>query len=290
VIAPALKDEALLGDVRAAAAARGDGFRLWWLGQSGFLLQWQGRHLLLDPYLSDSLTSKYAATDKPHVRMTERAVAPEALAPLVDAVTSSHNHTDHLDPETLLPILRARPGCPLVIPTANRPFFVDRLGGSDVRLIGLDDGTSAEAGGFTLTGVPAAHEAIDRDEHGHCRYLGYVVRFGPWTVYHSGDTVRYAGMAERLRTFRPDVALLPINGRAPGRRVAGNLDGPEAARLARDIGARLAIPMHYEMFEFNTSPPDAFAAEAARLGQPCRVLRCGERWSSEELASANGRR
>jgi hypothetical protein len=36
--------------------------------------------------------------------------------------------------------------------------------------------------------------------------------------------------------------------------------------------------MHYEMFAFNTAPPDAFAAEAARVGQPCRVLRCGERW------------
>jgi L-ascorbate metabolism protein UlaG (beta-lactamase superfamily) len=29
---------------------------LWWLGLSGFLIQWQGHHLLLDPYLSDSLT------------------------------------------------------------------------------------------------------------------------------------------------------------------------------------------------------------------------------------------
>ncbi len=55
-----------------------DGFRLWWLGQSGFLVQWQGRHLLLDPYLSESLTKKYAATDKPHVRMTRRVVASRA--------------------------------------------------------------------------------------------------------------------------------------------------------------------------------------------------------------------
>ena len=32
------------------------------------------RHLLFDPYLSESLTKKYAQTDKPHVRMTRRAV------------------------------------------------------------------------------------------------------------------------------------------------------------------------------------------------------------------------
>ena len=48
--------------------------------------------LLLDPYLSDSLTQKYTATDKPHVCMTARVVAPERLD-FIDLVTSSHNHT-----------------------------------------------------------------------------------------------------------------------------------------------------------------------------------------------------
>ena len=39
-------------------------FHLWWLGQSGYLLQWRGKRVLIDPYLSDSLTKKYAVTDK----------------------------------------------------------------------------------------------------------------------------------------------------------------------------------------------------------------------------------
>ena len=55
-----------------------DDLHLWWLGQNGFLVQWQGAHLLMDPYLSDSLT-KIAATDKPHVRMTKRVIAPRGL-------------------------------------------------------------------------------------------------------------------------------------------------------------------------------------------------------------------
>ena len=42
-------------------------------------------------------------------------------------------------------------------------------------------------------------------------------------------------MAESLRRWKIDVAMLPINGRAPERRVAGNLWGREAAALARDI-------------------------------------------------------
>src|SRR5437764_5124114 len=110
-----------------AAASDTANVHLWWLGQSGFLVQWQNHHLLLDPYLSDSLTHKYAETDKPHVRMTERVIAPERLD-FIDVVTSSHNHTDHLDAETLGPLMRVNPKLQLVVPEANRAFVCDRLG------------------------------------------------------------------------------------------------------------------------------------------------------------------
>jgi L-ascorbate metabolism protein UlaG (beta-lactamase superfamily) len=64
------------------------------------------------------------------------------------------------------------------------------------------------------------------------------------------------------------------------RRVPGNLSGREAAQLAKDIGARVVIPCHYDMFEFNTASPEEFVAECDRLGQSCQVLQCGEGWSS----------
>jgi len=113
------KDEAFLADVRRTLASGSR--RLWWLGQSGFLLVHKGRAIVLDPYLSDSLTRKYEKTDKPHVRMTERVVKPAALGALgvLDLITSSHNHTDHLDAETLCPILAVNPALKLVIPEAN---------------------------------------------------------------------------------------------------------------------------------------------------------------------------
>ncbi len=280
MIEPAQRDDAFLADVARTRDSR-DGFRLWWLGQSGFLLQWNGRHVLLDPYLSDSLTRKYAGTDKPHVRMTEIVIDPARLD-FIDVATSTHNHTDHLDSETLGPLLRVNPSMRLVIPEANRAFVADRLAIDPDRPLGVDDGTSVEVDGFEFHGIAAAHEEIERDEQGRCRFLGHVVRFGEWTVYHSGDTVLHDGLAG-LRRHAIDVALLPINGRAPERRVAGNLDGEEAAGLARDIGARVVIPCHFEMFEFNTASPERFVAACERLGQAFRVLRCGERWSSEEI-------
>jgi L-ascorbate metabolism protein UlaG (beta-lactamase superfamily) len=281
VIRPVRSHDALLADIRASDKRDGS-FRLWWLGQSGFLLQWQGVHVLLDSYLSDSLTKKYSQTDKPHVRMTELVVDPAQLS-FVDVVTSSHNHTDHLDAETLRPILAGNPRPKLLIAESNRAFVAERLGIDSAIPIGVDDGTTVEVSGIRFSGVASAHETVERDELGRARFLGYALQFGDWVVYHSGDTIRYPEMAEKLRPFGVHIALLPINGRAPERRVAGNLSGPEAAQLAKDIGARMVIPCHFEMFEFNTASPDEFVTECRRLGQPCQVLRCGERWDSAAM-------
>lgn len=275
MIRPVLQDDAFLADVRAAN--RRDGrLRLWWLGQSGFLMQWDGAHLLLDPYLSDSLTQKYAATDKPHIRMTERVVDPARLD-FIDVVTSSHNHTDHLDAETLVPLLRANPRIRMIAPAANREFVAERIGCDPAWLIGLEDREHASIGPFRVHAVPACHEEVAP------QYQGYVVECGPWTIYHSGDTLLYSGMAQRLSEFRIDVALLPINGRAPERRVAGNLNAREAAELGKAIDARTVIPCHYEMFTFNTADPADFVTAAQAIGQRCDVLRCGERWDSSRL-------
>ena len=274
MIEPFLADEAFLSDVRRT---RGEpGLHLWWLGQSGFLLHHEGRFALLDPYLSESLTKKYAATDKPHVRMTRRVVDPAKLN-FIHVVTSSHNHTDHLDAETIKPLLAANPKLKLVVPEANREFVAQRLGVPLNVPEGVEDGMSVKVAGFEFHGVPAAHERREVDGMGRDQFMGYVVKAGPWTVYHSGDTVLYDGMVERMEQFNVDVALLPINGRSRERRVAGNLDGRESAQLAKIIGAGTVIPCHYDMFEFNTASPQDFMAECERLGQPYKVLRAGER-------------
>ncbi|AMY07087.1 putative L-ascorbate-6-phosphate lactonase UlaG [Luteitalea pratensis] len=275
MIVPVQKDDELLLDIGAADARDGH-VRLWWLGQSGFLVQFDGAHLLLDPYLSDALTAKYANTDKPHVRMTERLIDPARLD-FIDIVTSSHNHTDHLDAETLGPLRHANPGLAIVVAEPNRGLVASRLQIDPQVLVGLAIGQHVDVGPFRIEAVPAAHEALDP------QYVGYVVRCGAWTLYHSGDTVRFEGMADALRPHAVDVALLPINGRAPERRVAGNLDAGEAAALAHDIGARVAIPCHYEMFAFNTADPATFVEACRAAGQRAVVLHCGEQWSSSAI-------
>ena len=249
MIEPLLADDALLGDIENARAEAA--LHVWWLGQSGFLVQYSGRHLLIDPYLSDSLTRKYAETSTPHVRMTRRVVAPERLG-FADVVLSTHGHGDHLDEETLRAI-----GAPVVAP-AGTVELARRRSGAEVT--GVSEGEAVDVAGFRVEAVPAIHPGD------HC--VGFVITTGAHRLYHSGDT---AFVDPGVRGV--DLAFVPINGKL------GNTDGPEAARLAHTVEAALAVPCHYEMFEFNTATPDAFTAECDRLGQPYRVLRNGGRLS-----------
>lgn len=275
---PKLKDEAFLEAVREAPRHR-NGFQLWWLGQSGFLVKYMGRHALIDPYLSDSLTRKYAGTDKPHVRMTERVVAPEKLN-FIDVTTSSHNHTDHFDPETLGPLMKANPRMKILLPEANRAVAAERLGVNADTFVGMDAGHTKAAGGFRFQGVPAAHNELDTNEWDEHLYLGYIIECGMFRIYHAGDTKHYEGIENWVRPFQVDVAILPINGDKPERKVAGNLDGREAAQLAKDIGAKNVIPCHYDMFEFNTVAPDEFVSACEELEQPYTVLENGGSWTN----------
>ncbi len=275
MIKPIQKGENLIKDILEARKDT-SGFHLWWLGQSGYLIQWNSRHLLIDPYLSDSLTRKYAQTDKPHIRMTELVVDPRRLD-FIDVLTSSHNHTDHLDGETLIPLLAVNPGLKMLVPEANRAFVANRIQQAFDYPIGLNAGEKVEIAGFTFTGVPAAHNELDRDEQGRCKYMGYAVQFGRWTVYHSGDTLWRSEILDALQPFIVDLAILPINGNKPERRVAGNLNAEEAVRMAKAIGAKVLIPCHYDMFTFNTADPNEFIKIAEKEGQNYRVMQAGER-------------
>ena len=253
-------------------------FYLWWLGQSGFLLQWNGKRVLIDPYLSDSLTKKYLTTDKPHTRMSELVVKPELLKN-ISVVTSSHNHTDHLDAETLMPILKNNPQIKFIIPEANREFVAERVKCEKDFPIGLNDKKSVTINDFTFHGIPAKHNKIERDENDNCKYLGYVIEFGKYKIYHSGDTLWFEQMENILRPHLVDIAILPVNGNEPRRKVAGNLDCREAAKLGKAIAAKWIIPCHYDMFTFNTADVNDFVKEAQKINQPYKVLRGGEHFS-----------
>jgi L-ascorbate 6-phosphate lactonase len=237
------------------------GVELAWLGQSGFLLRAAGASLLVDPFLSPHPDRLVAAPDEP-----------EAFAG-VDAVLVTHEHLDHLDADACRALAAASPATAFVVP---RPITaeVSALGIGDERIVAVQPGERAALAASTVAAVPACHGVHPEDAYtlgrelsdGLVRFLGYVVEIGGLRIYHAGDTIDFDGLADTLRDLDVVVAMLPINGRRPEREaqdIVGNLEPAEAADLAAAAGARIAVPMHYDMFAANLGDVGAFVAHAS---------------------------
>jgi L-ascorbate metabolism protein UlaG (beta-lactamase superfamily) len=99
------------------------------------------------------------------------------------------------------------------------------------------------------------------------RWVGYVVELAGARLYHAGDTIADDRIIRAAGELRPDIAMLPINGRDPDREqrdIVGNLSPDEAARMARDLAVTLAIPMHFDAIRGNEGRPDAFVRAMRR--------------------------
>jgi L-ascorbate 6-phosphate lactonase len=276
MIEPVKQGTELIDEIARSQPEPGSLF-VWWLGQSGFLFKSRTGLLAIDVYLSEHLTRKYEATDRPHVRMTRAPLRGSDLDS-VDLLLASHKHSDHLDPGTVPAILEQRRAV-LVLPEALRGY-AEELGLPGDRVVGMDAGDSVVRAGFRVRAVPSAHEQVETDLNGRHLYLGYVIESDGLRLYHSGDSLAYDGLAARLAGDRFDVLFLPINGRDPARGVPGNMTAAEAIELAAWVRPRFVVPHHYDMFTFNTVPVAEFVTLAERLpeGTVPQVLRCGERW------------
>lgn len=112
---------------------------------------------------------------------------------------------------------------------------------------------------------------------------GYIVRVGGVTICHTGDTVMYDGLVERIRDNQVDILLAPINGRdyfRTRRDIIGNLSAREAADLAAAAGVRLLIPTHWDLFAGNSENAGHLFEYLARFHpeQPCHYMARGERF------------
>jgi L-ascorbate metabolism protein UlaG (beta-lactamase superfamily) len=235
-----------------------DGVSLYWLGQAGFVIDANGRRIVIDPYLSDSLAVKYRDAAFSHERMAPAPLTQDQLGP-VDLVLCTHHHTDHMDGETLSLLAKRLPELKFVVPSASRELAMQRIGLDASRLIEVDADDRKTIGNLELHVMRAAHETLERDEAGKHRFLGYGMSFGNLRIFHSGDTIPFDGQDEEIKAFAPDLALLPVNGRSEALRrsgFAGNLTLSEAIALCDHCGIGAMIAHHHGMFAFNTIAPD----------------------------------
>jgi L-ascorbate 6-phosphate lactonase len=239
----------LIADIDACKLAPGE-CGLWWLGQHGFAVKLGRCVCYVDAFLTDLPDRQVRPPLRPQ-ELTNAAL-----------VLGSHDHADHIDRDAWPAIATASPAAVFVVPELLADTVAQELDLARDRVLGVDDGLTVRCQGVSVTGVPAAHEFLERDEAtGLNRYVGFVIEGNGFRLYHAGDTCLYEGMQDRLRRRPLDLALLPINGRDAKRLAAGsigNMTYQEAADLAAAISPGLTIPTHYEMFAMNSEDPQLF--------------------------------
>ncbi|HRX85709.1 MAG TPA: metal-dependent hydrolase [Phycisphaerae bacterium] len=190
-----------------------------YLGHSAMLLS-DGKHrLIIDPFLTGNPKAAMKAADVK-----------------CDYIALTHGHEDHV-------------GDTVAIAKANNATVVAAfeittyLGEQGIKK--LEPGNP---GGRINTpfGWIAFTQAFHSSSY-QGRYMGMpcglVAHLGERTLYHCGDTTLFGDMKLIGDIYKPDVACIPIGDRFTM--------GPELATKAAElIGAKVAIPIHY-----NTWPP-----------------------------------
>jgi L-ascorbate metabolism protein UlaG (beta-lactamase superfamily) len=249
------------------------GVQLTWLGQSGFLLRGGGTAVLVDPFLSDFPDRLVPPADRP------------AAFRGIDAVFATHEHADHLDADVWPELAAASPQARFVLPEPLVPVVRERFPGLARRVVGVQPGDDVTLPDSHVRVMAACH-AVNADNgfgsgatkaHRSARFVGYLFELGGIKVYHAGDTLDFAGLDESLRDLAADVLLLPVNGRDEARArlgIVGNMDADEAVSLAVRAGARILVPMHYDMFEVNQGQPARCAERLVREPGDLALLHC----------------
>jgi L-ascorbate metabolism protein UlaG (beta-lactamase superfamily) len=245
------------------------------IGHSSFLLQVNGRKLLVDPVFSKRLIV---------LRRQRRPGAMVEQLPAIDLVLLTHAHMDHLDMASLRRVIRATRRLtgrtPEVVVPHGVEDLVERLGFSQVH--GLSWWEQIEVQGLTITMTPCKHWGARMFRDTHRGYGGYVVEAGGQSVYHSGDTAYFDGFREIGQRLKPEVALLPIGAYFPDTYRSVHTSPEEAVRAFVELDAQRMVPMHYGTFRLGREPMEEpvqrLKAEAARLGikEQIKILEEGE--------------
>lgn len=202
-----------------------------WITQAGLVFETDKLTIMVDPYLSNSVGEKNPAKNR-------RIPVDESIFELhPDVIIVTHDHLDHLDPDTL-GVFLARDDKPItVLAPYNAYKRLLEFGGIHNYVLLAPHSVWSE-GGVTFYAVSAEHS--DR-----CA-AGYIIDDGAKTYYVSGDTLYNYDVIDdviELCEDGVDYAFVPING------VGNNMNIRDAADFAYEIGAKCAVPIHYGLFD-----------------------------------------
>ena len=213
-----------------------------WLTQAGLLFDTGKYKIMVDPYLSNSVAEQL---DPEKYRRSPVDESVFDIKP--DMILITHDHLDHLDPETLDKFLKGTDKSITVLAGENAYFKIRSFGGKHNYVL-LTPHCVWSEGGVTVYSVHAEHS--DRTA------VGFIIDDGKDTFYISGDTLYNYDVIDDVLDLVEDgvsYAFLPING------VGNNMNASDAADFAYEIGAKCAVPIHYGLFD--DINPDTFDFE-----------------------------
>jgi L-ascorbate metabolism protein UlaG (beta-lactamase superfamily) len=189
------------------------------------------------------------------------ALSAQEIGPL-DAILLSHDHhRDNLDD-------RGRELLPRAAVVLTTRDGADRLGANAV---GLDpwDRLELQSGG-AVTAAPARHgpEGGDRGPA-----IGFVLE-NDETLYFTGDSVWYEGVADVLARFRLTTALVNVGAAkvAPAGDQPLTMTAAGAVELARALPDATLVALHFEGWKHFTEARSDVEAAFSAAGLPDRLV------------------
>jgi L-ascorbate 6-phosphate lactonase len=244
-----------LASVRRATVRAGE-IALWYTGGAGYVVRTVEATVAIDPFVGPSNPPDW-------IRAIPPAFAGERIGDLgkLDAVVLTHFHGDHADLEALGPIGRLTEA-PVYGP-ADCVEIARTAGVPEERARVLRHDETVTVGDLRVTAVPM-------DDPGAPGCNGYVLETGNVAVLHCGDSLYFPGFLEFGKRWSFDAVCVSVGSNPPGRNFY--LDEAGAARVARDTGARVLIPQHFDLWQGITLDPRRVATVTRWYSPATRVV------------------
>ena len=242
-----------------------------WFGHAAFSITTpKGKVLLIDPWLTN-----------PSNPDAKNGQDPLASVPKVDYILLTHGHRDHVGDAVEI----AKKTGAILICNPELAGNLVKLAGFPAKqadtdaIMGIGGEIKIADGEVTVAMTPAVHSSSvfnpqagpaepERAYGGNPAGFVLIIKDGP-TIYHSGDTAYFKDMETIGEEYQIDLALLNIGGHF-------GMEPRMAARAAKSVRARLAIPQHYATFPGIAPDATDFAAELKRLNIPFYEMKPGE--------------